>query len=52
MTDKAPRPAMVIRTIEGRSTAGRPNLSADRYREQVRKLQDSGVRVPNKPRVR
>lgn len=52
MADKAPRSAMVIRTIEGRATPARPGLSADRYREQVRKLQASGVRMPKTPRAR
>lgn len=44
------RPAIVIRTIEGRRTPERPTMSSARYDEQVRKLARSGVRVPKLPR--
>jgi hypothetical protein len=43
----AGRPAVVIRTIEGRRRSERPAMSGSRYREQVAKLERSGVRVPS-----
>lgn len=43
----AHRPAIVIRTIEGRRQSERPAMSGVRYQEQVAKLKRSGVRVPS-----
>lgn len=40
------RPAIVIRTIEGRGIPDRSALPAARYDEQVRKLAKSGIKVP------
>lgn len=48
MADQDPgRPSIVIRTIEGRRQSERPAMSGTRYREQVAKLERSGVRVPS-----
>ena len=48
MADQDPRrPAIVIRTIEGRRQTERPAMSGARYQEQVAKLRRSGVRVPS-----
>lgn len=50
MADNERRPAIVIRTIEGRRSSERTVLSNARYQEQVTKLETRGVAVPHSAR--
>jgi len=41
-----PRPAMIIRTIEGRRSKERPVLSEPKFRAQLKLLETKGIRAP------
>lgn len=42
----AARPAMIIKTIEGRRSKERPVLSARKFEAQLKVLKTKGIRAP------
>ncbi len=49
MAESRKRPAIVIRSIEAQQSQHRPELTASRYAEQLRKIARAGIHVPVLP---